>query len=117
MKTPYDIIIKPYITERSTEDMAEGKYTFIVDTNSTKTEVRKAVEELFSVKVLKVSTMNYAGKIKRMGAHTGPRSKWKKAIIRIDLEPKAPVYMEKGGKKVASGKKYKSSIEEFGSTQ
>ncbi len=117
MRTSHDIIIRPYITEKNNQEMASGKYTFVVDTDATKTEIAKAVEELFSVKVLQVNTVNYAGKIKRMGAHTGPRAKWKKAIVKIDLDPSAGVYYEKGGKKVVSGRKYKTSIEEFGAVQ
>lgn len=117
MRAPEDIIKKPYITEKSNEEMAIGKYTFIVDTKATKTEVKMAVEKLFGVKVLAVNTMNYDGKIKRMGVHSGPRPDWKKAIVKIDLEPKADVYLDKGGKQVATAKKYKNSIEEFGAAQ
>jgi large subunit ribosomal protein L23 len=59
-----DIIIRPYITEKSNEDMANGKYTFIVDCRATKTAVKNAVEKLFGVKVLEVNTVNYDGKKK-----------------------------------------------------
>ena len=69
MKTAQDIIIRPVITERSTTDSALGKYTFQVDRNATKTQVRQAVEKLFKVKVLKVNTTNYDGKAKRQGVH------------------------------------------------
>lgn len=117
MRTPEDIIIRPYITEKSNAAVLEGKYTFIVDVDSTKTEVRLAIEKLFHVKVITVNTINYDGKIKRMGVHTGPRASWKKAIVKIDLEPKAETYNVKGGKSVADSKKYKTSIEEFGQTQ
>ena len=117
MRTPEDIILRPFITEKSNLEVASGKYTFIVDVNATKTEVRQAVERLFQVKVVQVNTMNYDGKLKRMGVHVGPRSAWKKAIIKIDLEPKADSYLTKGGKEIASNKKYKTSIEEFGVTQ
>ena len=117
MRTPEDIILRPFITEKSNLEVAIGKYTFVVDVNATKTEIRQAVERLFQVKVLKVNTINYDGKIKRMGAHIGPRSDWKKAIIKIDLEPKADSYLTKGGKEIVNAKKYKNSIEEFGVTQ
>lgn len=109
-----DIIIRPYITERSSDDMAEGKYTFLVHPDSTKTEVKAAVESLFSVKVVKVNTANYPGKIKIMGVHKGRTSKFKKAIVKIDLDPKPVIYLEKGGQEKAINKKYKTSIEEFG---
>lgn len=117
MKYAEDILIKPYITEKSNMGVAEGKYTFKVDTRATKTEIKKAVEKLFKVKVLKVNTINYEGKIKRMGVHTGPRADWKKAIVKIDTDPNPETYLTKGGKEVANNKKYKTSIEEFGLAQ
>jgi len=117
MKNPEDIIIRPYITERSSDDIADGKYTFIVALNSTKTEVKDAVGKLFNVKVVKVNTMNYNGKMKRMGAHQGKTAKFKKAIVTIDLNPTVEVYLEKGEAKQTSAKKYKTSIEEFGMAQ
>jgi large subunit ribosomal protein L23 len=112
-----DIIIRPYITEQSSEGIAEGKYTFVVDKRADKTEIAAAVEKLFNVKVLKVNTMNYSGKVKRMGYHSGPRASWKKAVVKIDTDPKPETYLDKGGKMVAVSKKYKTSIEEFGFTQ
>ena len=62
-----DIIKRPVITERSTDLMAEKKYTFEVDVKANKTQVKDAVEEIFGVKVEKVNIMNYKGKFKRMG--------------------------------------------------
>ncbi len=117
MRTPEDIIKRPYITEKSNMQAADGKYTFIVDVDATKTEIKLAVERLFQVKVLKVNTVNYEGKVKRMGVHQGPRADWKKAIVKIDLDPKAESYLIKGGKEIANNKKYKTNIEEFGVTQ
>lgn len=114
MKTAQDIIIKPIITERSSTDSALGKYTFLVATNATKTEVRLAVEQLFSVKVRKVNTTNYDGKVKRQGVHSGKTASWKKAVVTIDTDPKAAAYLTKGGKTTSHAKKYKHSIEEFG---
>jgi len=117
MRTPEDIILRPYITEKSNMDVANGKYTFIVDVNATKSEIKQAAEKLFNVKVLKVTTMNYEGKTKRMGVHTGPRPDWKKAVVKIDLDPKPETYLMEGGKEAVSNKKYKTSIEEYGITQ
>ncbi len=117
MRTPEDIILRPMITEKSNLEIASGKYTFIVDVDATKTEIKQAAERLFQVKVLQVNTMNYDGKMKRMGVHIGPRPAWKKAVVKIDLEPKAEAYLTKGGKEIVNSKKYKSSIEEFGVTQ
>lgn len=108
-----EIIIKPIITERSSEGLQEGKYTFQVNKNATKVEIAKAVEKLFNVKVLKVNTVSVKGKEKRVGAHKGMTSDWKKAIVTIDTNPSEETYLSKGGKEVKTNKKYKDSIDEF----
>ena len=117
MKRAEDIIIQPYITEKSNLLMSQGKYTFKVDRNSTKVDIRRAVEELFGVKVLKVNTVNYKGKKKRVGVHQGYRAAWKKAIVQIALDPKEESYLQEGGKKATVDKKYKTEIEVFGTAQ
>lgn len=117
MRAAEDIIKRPYITEKSNMEVMDGKYTFIVDVRATKTEIKHAVEKLFNVKVLKVNTINYEGKVKRMGVHQGPRPDWKKAIVKIDTNPKPVKYLTKGGKEDTISRKYKTSIEEFGATQ
>jgi len=114
MKNPEDIILRPYITEKSSMEAADGKYTFLVDVKANKTEIRQAVEKLFGVKVLKVNTANYEGKVKRLGVHVGSRPDWKKAVVKIDTNPKPESYLTKGGKEVVNNKKYKTVIEEFG---
>lgn len=114
MKFSEDIIIRPHITEKTYQEAAEGKYTFIVDSRANKTEIKKAIEKLFQVKVLKVNTINYTGKIKRMGVHEGKRPNWKKAIVIIDTDPRSSAYLAKGGKLVASSKRYKAGIDEYG---
>ncbi len=65
-----DILKRPVITERSSELMAEKKYTFEVDTRANKTQVKDAVEEIFGVNVEKVNVLNYKGKFKRVGTVT-----------------------------------------------
>jgi len=115
--SPEDIIIRPLITEKSSEEVLSGKYTFVVYKKATKTQVRIAVEKLFNVKVLKVNTINYEGKVKRQGYSIGPRADWKKAIVKIDTDPKAETYLIKDGKTVSTNKKYKTGIEEFGFVQ
>lgn len=110
---PEDIIIRPIITERSNDGLQTGKYTFEVNKKATKVDIAKAVEKLFEVKVLNVNTMTVKGKEKRMGAHTGRRPDWKKAIVTIDTNPSEETYLGKGGKAVKSSKKYKDSIDEF----
>ena len=94
MRNPHDIIIKPIITEKSMEDMAEGKYTFRVDKRANKSEIKKAVETVFDVKVKDVNTMNVLGKIKRQGLHSGRRASWKKAIIKLTDDSKTIEFFE-----------------------
>ena len=108
-----EVIIKPIITERSSEDLQEGKYTFKVNKKATKIEIAKAVEKLFEVKVLKVNTMTVNGKTKRVGYHTGKTSDWKKAIVTIETNPAEVSYLAKGGKATKATKKFKDSIDEF----
>ena len=114
----YDIIVRPHITEKSTEAAANGKYTFVVDINATKIDVKKAVEKIFDVKVLAVNTMRYDGKKRSRrqgsGMAVGYTPKWKKAIVTIDTDPENVEYTVGGEKKT---KKYKNVIEDFGFAQ
>ncbi len=90
----YDIIRKPVITEKSMSEMADKKYTFIVDINANKTEIKNAVEEVFKVKVDKVNTIRVMGKMKRMGKHEGRRPGYKKAIVKLTKESKGIEFFE-----------------------
>lgn len=92
--TPYDIIIKPIITERSMDDMAFKKYTFEVDKTANKSEIKKAVERIFGVKVEKVNTMNMTGKKVRRGLSVGKRKDWKKAIVTLTADSKEIEFFE-----------------------
>lgn len=85
----FDIIIRPIITEQSMLEMEENKYTFEVAKTSNKSEIKKAIEAIFSVKVAKVNTMNMRGKVKRQGMNVGKRPNWKKAIVTLtdDSQP------------------------------
>lgn len=85
----FDIIIRPIITEQSMAQMDENKYTFEVAKTSNKSEIKKAIESIFSVKVAKVNTMNMTGKVKRQGMNVGKRPNWKKAIVTLtdDSQP------------------------------
>ena len=108
-----EIILAPVVTEKSSADMQEGKYTFRVAKKATKIDVKNAVEKLFEVKVLKVNTMTVKGKEKRVGVHQGRTSDWKKAIVTIDTNVSDMKYLGKGGKDVKISKKYKTSIDEI----
>ena len=94
MKTAQDIILKPVITEKSMDDLQEGKYTFKVAKDATKPEIKKAVEKLFGVEVDKVTTMNVNGKMKRLGRYEGMTSSWKKAIVTLTEDSKAIEFFE-----------------------
>ena len=74
MKAPQDIILKPVITEQSTDLLPEGKYTFKVAKSANKLEIADAVEQLFNVEVIKVNTVNVRGRQKRVGRYTGTTS-------------------------------------------
>ncbi len=88
MKTPYDVIIKPVISENSMDQAAMKKYTFKVAPDANKTEVKKAVEEIFDVEVAKVNIMNVRGKKKRMGRFEGMTSASRKAIVTLTPDSK-----------------------------
>ena len=92
--TSYDIIRKPVITEKTMNDMAQNKYTFKVDINSNKSQIKRAVEEVFGVKVANVQTLRTMGKTKRMGVHVGKRADYKKAIITLAEDSKAIEFFE-----------------------
>ncbi|MBA8778500.1 50S ribosomal protein L23 [Staphylococcus schleiferi subsp. coagulans] len=78
-----DILKRPVITEKSSTAMAEDKYTFDVDVRANKTQVKKAVEEIFEVKVANVNIINYKPKKKRMGRYQGYTNKRRKAIVTL----------------------------------
>ena len=88
MTNPHDIRIKPLVTEQSMAAMAENKYTFVVSKSANKTEIKKAVEAIFGVNVEKVNTLNYDGKVKRMGRSVGRTASFKKAVVKLTADSK-----------------------------
>ena len=89
MKTAYDIIIRPIITEQSMEDLDIKKYVFEVAKSANKIEIKKAIEEIFDVTVIKVNTSIVPGKLKRVGAKPkGRTSEWKKAVVKLSAHSK-----------------------------
>ena len=88
MKSAYDIILTPVISEQSMDVAAEKKYTFKVATDANKTQVKLAIEEIFGVEVAKVNIMNYDGKVKRMGRYEGRTAAYKKAIVTLTEKSK-----------------------------
>jgi len=91
----YDVILKPVITEKSMNQMAEKKYTFLVHPSATKTQVKDAVERMFEgVKVEKVNTINQDGKTRRRGMTFGKTAKTKKAIVKLTADSKEIDFFE-----------------------
>jgi large subunit ribosomal protein L23 len=80
----YSVIKKPLITEKTTIKKDDNNViSFVVDTDANKIEIRDAVKKLFNVEVDSVKTVNVAGKVKRVGKHSGKRSNWKKAYVTL----------------------------------
>ena len=95
MKTAYDIIIKPVITEQSMEQTEAKKYVFQVAIDANKSEIKKAIEQIFGVKVEKVNTIRMDGKKKRTGAYPmGRRASWKKAMVKLTADSKTIEFFE-----------------------
>ena len=89
MKSVYDIIVRPVITEQSMEDLDIKKFAFEVAKDATKVEIKKAVEEIFGVTVIKVTTTTVHGKEKRTGRYPAGRQKsWKKAVVKLSADSK-----------------------------
>jgi len=95
MKTAYDIIRRPIISEQSTEHVDLKKYVFEVAREANKIEIKNAVEEIFDVEVVKVTTLNMKGKKKRMGRYPqGSRADWKKAVVKLSDGSKTIEFFE-----------------------
>ena len=94
MKSPYDIIIRPVLTEKSYDGMADKKYAFEVAINANKTEIKQAVETIFGVKVESVNTMRIEGKMKRQGRTQGRRPERKKAYVKLTEGSKTIEFFE-----------------------
>ena len=95
MKSPYEVIKRPIITEKSMGLLDENKYTFEVDKNANKPEIKAAIEQIFEgVKVKKVRTMNYEGKKVRTRHGIGKRADWKKAVVTLTEDSAEIEYFE-----------------------
>jgi len=95
MKTSCDIILRPIISEQSTEHVDLKKYVFEVAPSANKIEIKNAIEELFDVEVVKVTTLNVKGKKKRMGRYPeGSRKDWKKAVVKLSDSSKTIEFFE-----------------------
>ena len=88
MKSAYDVIIKPVLTEKSYDYLPDKVYTFEVDRRANKCEIKNAVEEIFGVQVSSVHTVNSDGKKRRQGASVGRTSASKKAYVKLKKDSK-----------------------------
>ena len=89
-----DIILKPVLTEKGYDGIADKKYAFYVKKDANKTEIKMAVEKIFGVKVASVNTVTCKGKLKRMGRHEGYTPDHKKAIVTLTADSKALEFFE-----------------------
>ena len=94
MKLSQDIIIRPIITEKSMDMLADKRYVFEVADDATKPEIAAAVEELFDVEVAKVNTISMKKKPKRLGVHAGYKGEWKKAIVTLKPSSKTIAFFD-----------------------
>ena len=94
MKSPYDIIVRPVLTEKSYDGMADKKYAFEVAIDATKIEIKQAIEKIFDVKVDSVNTMRTEGKLKRQGRTMGRRPERKKAYVTLTESSKTIEFFE-----------------------
>ena len=94
MRTAYDVVIRPIITEQSMEDLDIKKYAFEVAKDANKIEIKKAVEEIFGVKVAKVNTVNVRGRLRRQGRNQGYTRAWKKAYVTLTQDSKDIEFFE-----------------------
>ena len=92
MRNPHDVLIKPMISEKSVAMMEEGKYSFIVDKDANKIEIKHAVEELFHVSVVQVTTRTIPGKVKRRGRFEGKQPDTKRAIVTLKPGNKIEIF-------------------------
>ena len=84
MRNFHEIVLRPLVTEKSTEQLErEGAYAFVVSVDANKVEIAKAIETFFNVKVRDVRTMQYRGKERRLGRYVGRRAGWKKAVVKL----------------------------------
>ncbi len=95
MKDPHDIILRPVLTEKGYDGIADKRYVFQVAIDSNKVEIRKALEKVFpGIKVKNVNTLRTMGKIKRQGLHSGRTAEIKKAYVTLTEDSKPIEFFE-----------------------
>ena len=94
MKSPHDIILRPVLTEKGYDGIADKKYVFEVAVDANKIEIKKALEQVFPIKVAKVNTLRTLGKVKRQGVHSGRTPEVKKAYVTLTEDSKPIEFFE-----------------------
>ncbi|HHU02798.1 MAG: 50S ribosomal protein L23 [Christensenellales bacterium] len=95
MKNPHDIILRPVLTEKGYDGIADKQYVFEVDIRANKIEIKKALEEIFKdIKVQRVNTLRTMGKIKRQGRTSGRTREIKKAYVKLTEDSKPIEFFE-----------------------
>ena len=94
MKSIENVIVRPLITEKSMEGLAEKRYVFEVERSATKADIAAAVEAMFGVQVASVNTINMKKKPKRLGVHMGYTSEWKKAVVTLTEDSKTIAFFD-----------------------
>ena len=94
MKNPHDIILRPVLTEKGYDGIADKKYVFEVAVDANKIEIKKALEQVFPIKVAKVNTLRTLGKVKRQGVHSGRTPEVKKAYVTLTEDSKPIEFFE-----------------------
>jgi large subunit ribosomal protein L23 len=92
MRDPHQVLLKPMVSEKSFMLMEEDKYCFLVDRDANKIEIKNAVEKLFKVRVIGVTTRNYQGKMRTMGRYSGRRPATKRAIVKLAAGSKIELF-------------------------
>lgn len=94
MRDPHTVLIRPMVSEKSLLLMEGNKYSFLVDKRANKIEIKHAVEALFNVHVVSVTTRNYDGKMKTMGRYRGYRPDTKRAIVKLAEGEKIQIFAD-----------------------
>ena len=96
MKSPRDIVIRPVVSEKSYGALERNSYTFLVEPQANKTEIKEAIQQIWSVRVLSVNTMNRKGKVKRTRVGSGRRPDQKRAVVTLAQGDSIEIFEAKG---------------------
>jgi len=96
MKSPRDIVIRPVVSEKSYGALERNSYTFLVEPQANKTEIKEAIQQIWNVRVLSVNTVNRKGKLKRSRLGSGRRPDQKRAVVKLAPGDSIEIFEAKG---------------------